>query len=199
MAAPPSGPSAACSTRCSPDGRLLLYTHQDPATLNDLFVLPLDRAGSERTPRPFVQTPFDESQGVFSPDGRWVAYQSNEGGSLDVYVQPFPGPGGKQQISTAGGATPRWRTDGAELFFLSPEGTLMAAAIRREGSTLEAGVPQPLFRTRLTGPFSGVAGNIRPQYDVSGDGRFLMNITTEETTSPITIILNWKPGNAPAP
>jgi hypothetical protein len=75
----------------------------------------------------------------------------------------------------------------------------MAAAIRREGSTLEAGVPQPLFRTRLTGPFSGVAGNIRPQYDVSGDGRFLMNITTEETTSPITIILNWKPGNAPAP
>jgi Tol biopolymer transport system component len=176
----------------SPNG-FLLYTHQNPRTLNDLFVLPLERAQADRTPRPFVQTPDDESQGVFSPDGSWVAYQSNEGGPLQVYVQPFPGPGGKQQISIAGGASPRWRPDGGELFFLSPEAMLMAVPIKPKGPRLDAGVPQPLFQTRLTGPFSGVAGNIKPQYDAAPGGRFLMNITAEETVSPITLILNWKP------
>jgi hypothetical protein len=140
-----------------------------------------------------VQTVADESQAAFSPDGHWVAYQSNEGGPLEVYVQPFPGPGGKQQISTAGGASPRWRPDGTELFYLSPEATLMAAPIRTQGPTLEPGAPLPLFPARITGPFSGTAGNIRPQYDVSADGRFLMNVTTEETTSPIAVIVNWKP------
>ena len=76
---------------------------QDPNTGNDLYVWPVDdEQNRDRKPRPFLQTPFDESQGVFSPDGHWIAYQSNEGGPTEVYVQPFPGPGGKQQISLGG-------------------------------------------------------------------------------------------------
>ena len=112
---------------------------------------------------------------------------------MEVYVQPFPGPGEKQQISIGGGASPRWRRDGRELFFLSPDVRLMAAPITVQGSTLNVGTPVALFRTKLSGPFGGIGGNIRNQYDVAADGRFLMNIPTEDTTSPITVILNWKP------
>jgi len=177
----------------SPDGKLLLFTHQDPETGNDLFVLPLAGGGGGSKPRVVVQTRSDESQAAFSPDGHWVAYQSNEGGQFNVWLQPFPGPGGQRQVSPAGGASPRWRPDGRELYYLSPDAKLMAVPIRMQGATLEPGDPQVLFQTRLTTPFSGVAGNIRPQYDVAADGRFLMNITVEETTSPIAIILNWKP------
>jgi len=177
----------------SPDGKLLLFTHQDPETGNDLFVLPLAGGGGGSKPRVVVQTRSDESQAAFSPDGHWVAYQSNEGGQFNVWLQPFPGPGGQRQVSPAGGASPRWRPDGRELYYLSPDAKLMAVPIRMQGATVEPGDPQVLFQTRLTTPFSGVAGNIRPQYDVAADGRFLMNITVEETTSPIAIILNWKP------
>ena len=120
---------------------------------NDIFVLPLEGGDGGRTPRPFVQTWSDESQAAFSPDGHWVAYQSNEGGPLKIYVQPFPGPGGKRQISTAGGASPRWRPDGRELFYLSPDATLMAAPIRRQGATLEPGATRcRSSRRRLTRP-----------------------------------------------
>jgi len=172
----------------------LLYVNQDPQNGHDLWVLALDGESKvDRKPYPFLQTPSDESQASFSPDGRWVAYQSNEGGPMEIYVQPFPGPGGKRQLSNAGGASPRWRRDGRELFYLSPDARLMAVPIRAQGSTLEADPPVPLFQTRLSGALGGIAGNVRPQYDVAADGRFLMSITTEETISPITVILNWKP------
>ena len=95
-----------------------------------------------RKPFRFVQTPADELQAAFSPDGHWVAYQSNEGGPMEVYVQPFPGPGGKRQISNAGGASPRWRRDGRELFYLSPDAKLMAVPIRSQGPTMEPGDAQ---------------------------------------------------------
>ena len=184
----------------SPDGKALLFVSQNPETSNDLFVLPTEsvsNSSQKKNPYAFVQTPFDESQGTFSPNGQWIAYQSNEGGPMEIYAQPFPGPGGKRQISNAGGASPRWARDGKELFYVAPDGKLMAVAISLKGGSLEAGIPVPLFQTRLTTAFGGTAGNIRPQYDVAADGRFLMNITTEETNSPITVILNWKPPDAP--
>jgi hypothetical protein len=106
-------------------------------------------------------------------------------------VRPFPGPGAKQPISNGGGASPRWRRDGKELFYLTPDAKLIAVPIGGQGSTVD-GPPLMLFQTRLSG-LGGVAGNVRPQYDVAAHGRFLMNITTEETISPITVILNWKP------
>jgi Tol biopolymer transport system component len=178
----------------SPDGKNLLYASLAPKTGYDLWVLPVEaKSSGGRKPDVFLQTPFDESQAAFSPNGHWVAYQSNEGGPMEIYVQPFPGPGAKQQISNGGGTSPRWRRDGKELFYLTPDAKLMAVPIGGPSSTtLEAGPPVVLFQTRLSG-LGGVAGNVRPQYDVAGDGRFLMNITTEETISPITVILNWKP------
>ena len=96
----------------------------------------------EHKPFPFVNTSFDEALGQFSPDGRWVAYHSNESGRHEVYVQPFPGPGGKWQISTSGGIEPRWRRDGKELFYIAPDGKLMAAPIQSAGTDAGGQVPR---------------------------------------------------------
>jgi Tol biopolymer transport system component len=183
----------------SPDGRFLLYQNTDPKTNNDLWILPVNDAlrpstsagqPGDRKPFPFVQTVFDESQGQFSPDGHWIAYQSNESGRIEIYVQPFPGPGGKWQVSTAGGAAPRWRRDGQELFYLAPDSKLMAVPIHAQAATFEYGAPVALFQTRVA---ASATSSFRPQYTVAADGRFLINVTAEESTvSPITVVLNWK-------
>ena len=151
-------------------------------------------AANGRQAFPVVRTPFDEAAGQFSPDGRWIAYESNESGSTEVYVQPFPGPGVKSQVSVAGGYEARWRPDGKELFYIAPDGRLMAVAtgVGTDDQTLNPSAPVPLFATRLaTG--SGITGAARkPQYAVAPDGRFLMNVVVEgATASPITIVLNW--------
>ena len=108
-------------------------------------------------------------------------------------MQPFPGPGGKWQISTGGGIEPRWRRDSKELFYIAPDGKLMAAAIQAAGQTLEAGAPMALFQTRIVG---GGLSKRPQQYAVAPDGkRFLINITVgESTASPITIVTNWTAG-----
>jgi dipeptidyl aminopeptidase/acylaminoacyl peptidase len=176
----------------SPDGRFLLYSRPDANTGTDLWVLPLT---GERKPLAVVQTAMDQPGGEFSPDGRWLAYESNESGRFEVYVQPFPEAGGKMQISSAGGTQPRWRRDGKELYYVAPDARLMAVpvAVSPDGKTLELGVPAPLFRTRLA---SGATVNPgRPEYAVAPDGRFLMNTVVEDTApSPITIVLNWEAG-----
>jgi eukaryotic-like serine/threonine-protein kinase len=176
----------------SPDGRLLLYATQHPKTGTDLWALPL---AGERKPFPVVQTPFEEVTGQFSPDGRWVAYQSNESGPMQIYVRPFPGPGGQWQLSTTGGKQPRWRPDGKELFYVAPDARLMAVPIAAgaDNQTLEAGAPVPLFSTRLASG-ANVPGGVmsRPQYAVASDGRFLMNVAVEGAIAPpITVVLNW--------
>jgi hypothetical protein len=154
-------------------------------------VLPLD---GDRKPFPFVQTDFDERDGQFSPDGMWIAYQSNESGRFEIYVQSFPG-GGKWQISTNGGAQARWRRDGKELFYIALDARLMAVPVRlaSDRKVVDASSPTPLFDTRVGG---ALQGNLRQQYVVSADGqRFLMNTVTQDPsiTSPITVILNWRP------
>ena len=130
--------------------------------------------------------------GQFSPDGRWVAYQSDETKPAQIYVQPFWGPGGKWQVSTAGGSQPRWRRDGNELFYVAADNRLMAVpiAVGADPSTLKVGAAVPLFRTRLA---SGTSINpSEPQYAVASDGRrFLMNLSVEGAASPITVVLNW--------
>jgi dipeptidyl aminopeptidase/acylaminoacyl peptidase len=174
----------------SPDGRFLLYASIDPKTGPDIWVLPLF---GERKPFPFVARSFSVGDCQFSPDGRWVAYQSNESGRYEICVQPFPGPGGKWQVSTGGGIEPRWRRDGKELFYIAPESKLMAAPIQSADQTLEAGAPVALFQTRIVG---GGTATTKPQYAVAPDGqRFLINITADESTaSPITIVTNWTAG-----
>jgi len=144
-------------------------------------------------PFPVVQTNFDERDAQFSPDGKWIAYQSNESGRFEIYIQPFPGPGSKLQVSTNGGAQVRWGPNGKELFYIALDARLMAVPIRLASNpqTAEPGSPTPLFATRVGGALQGL---FRQQYDVSSDGaRFLMNTITEEAASPITVILNWNP------
>jgi eukaryotic-like serine/threonine-protein kinase len=176
-------------TDWSPDGRFVLYRTTGTKTGQDLWTLPLD---GDRKPLPIVQTTFDERNGQFSPDGQWIAYESNESGRSEIYVQSFPRAGGKRQISTNGGAQARWRRDGTEVFYVALDNRLMAAAIRLEanGRAVEPSSPVPLFTTDIGGPLQG---NLRQQYSVSADGkRFLMNTVAEEaSTSPITIVLNF--------
>jgi Tol biopolymer transport system component len=177
----------------SRDGRFLLYGVQDPKSATDLWVLPMT---GERRPFPVLQSSFDEIEGQFAPDGRWLAYASNESGRYEIYIRTFPETGGKWQVSVAGGVQPRWQRDGHELYYVAPDTRLMAVPIRPapEAHTLEAGAPVPLFPTRLA-----TAGNIptngflaRAQYAVAADGRFLMNTSADEgVTSPITIVQNW--------
>ena len=105
-------------------------------------------ADGKGAPHPVIQTPFNERSAKLSPDGRWMAYSSNESGRSEVYVVPYPGPGGKWQVSTAGGIYPQWRGDGKELFFQAPDQTLMSDSVTT-GAAFEVGVPAPLFRMRL--------------------------------------------------
>jgi serine/threonine protein kinase/Tol biopolymer transport system component len=169
----------------SPDGQFILYTSSGSPTGDDLFVLPLS---GDRKPVPFLQTPFNEYDGQFSPDGRWVAYGSDESGKDEVYVAPFPGPGGKWQISTAVGTFPRWRRDGTEIFYLAPDNKVMAAAVNGKGSSFEVGAVKPLFEARALDP-------TRNSFAVSADGqRFLINTDPQTTSAPITVVLNWAAG-----
>jgi Tol biopolymer transport system component len=182
----------------SADGRFLLFHRNDPQTDADISVLP---TAGDRTPRVFLKTPFREVLAAFSPDGRWVAYQSNESGRNEIYIRPFTPPSsagttggaaaGQWQVSTAGGIHVVWRRDGKELYYLNPMGALVAVPIAVTGSTLEPGAPMALFRTRIVG--GGVDGQQGRQYDVAPDGRFLINTELDSATAPITLIQNWRP------
>jgi eukaryotic-like serine/threonine-protein kinase len=173
----------------SPDGKFILYGANNPMTGNDLFVL---RLNGNAKPFPFLNTSFNESMGQFSPDGRWVAYVSNETGKAQVYVAPFPGPGGKWLISTTDtGIAPRWRSDGSEIFYVDwPNRKLMAASVNAKGSVFEVGTVTGLFEVRATqGPYPWYSGY---PYDVSADGQQFLIVTTPDLVeTPITVVLNW--------
>ena len=183
----------------SADGRFLLYRSIDPQTSLDLWVVPMV---GNRTPSVFLKTPFREGYGAFSPDGRWVAYESNELGQNEIFVRPFVPPaaagtpptlaGGQWQVSTAGGIYPRWRPDGKELYYLNPAGAMMAVPITVTGATLAPGAPMVLFPTRIVGGGEDAAQG--RQYDVASDGRFLINTELDTIAAPITLLQNWNPG-----
>jgi eukaryotic-like serine/threonine-protein kinase len=142
----------------------------------------------DRKPLPFLQTLSNEGPGRFSPDGRWIACASDESGRKEVYVAPFPGPGGKWQISNAGGSTPRWRRDGKEIFYLAPSNVLMGTGGNGKGSSFEVGAVKPLFQTNLTGLREGIRR-------VPDGQRFLINTAPQESASvPITVVLKWTAG-----
>ena len=169
----------------SPDGKLLLFRRQGEKTRYDVWLLPLEQAesGGKAEPRVFVQTPFNEGIAKFSPDGRWVAYTSDESGQNEVYVAPFPGPGGKRQISSGGGGYPLWRRDGKELFFASRDQQLMAAEVNIGNGTLEVEKVQKLFEGVISGSNS---------FDVSADGqKFLVVDDSVASSSPLTLVQNW--------
>jgi Tol biopolymer transport system component len=170
-------------TDWSPDGRYLLFaTRGDPKTQADVWGLPLF---GDRKPIPVLQTPFREHDAVFSPDGRWIAYTSDESGRDEVYVTPFPGPGRKWQVSTSGGVLPRWPGIGREVFFDGPGERIMAAEVKADGATFQVGRTQPLFEIRPQRPGSF--------FDVTPDGqRFLVNTAAQsQTSTPMTLVVNW--------
>ncbi len=169
----------------SPDGDYLVYAQIDPKTQGDIWLLPLK---GDRKPRPFLQTPTSEYAPAFSPDGRWLAYGSEETGRTEVYVQAFPGPGGKWQISTEGGAYPAWSRDGRELFYHVND-TVWVVKVQLK-PTFSAGSPQLLIRdTRfMNGP------GLSRSYDVSLDGQHLLMLRNSESDSAptqINVVLNW--------
>jgi serine/threonine protein kinase/Tol biopolymer transport system component len=169
----------------SPKGDVIVYGEWAAASGSDFDLWTVALAG-DRKPSVFLKTPYDEASGAFSPDGKWIAYHSNESGRSEVYVRPFPKQEGQFLISRNGGRAPRWRADGKELFFLAADGTLMAAGIDTT-TAFAATVPHMLFRTGLT-----EAGNFHP-YAVAKDGqRFLIPVRREAPGStPITVVLNW--------
>ena len=167
----------------------LLYRRLD-TTGYDLWAMKLT---GDRTPFPVVQTASEDRDGQFSSDGRWLAYQSNQSGRSEIYVQSFPARTGRTTISVKGGAQVRWRADGREVFFIALDGRLMSVPVRvsADGSTVEADPPIELFQTKVGG---ALQSNYTQQYMVSPDGqRFLMNTVVDEAVSPITILLNWNP------
>jgi eukaryotic-like serine/threonine-protein kinase len=168
----------------SPDGQLLAFIEVNPATAIDIWVLRL----GDRKPQPFLRTRFNEAAPRFSPDGNWLAYMSDESGRYEIYVQPYPGPGGKWQISTEGGSEPVWNRNGGELFYRSGD-RMMAVEIATQPS-FAAGTPRMLFEGRYQSAPFPIAN-----YDVSPDGQsFLMLKTIEQVEgapTQINVVLNW--------
>ena len=176
----------------SSDGRQLLYS-ADVSDQMRWWILPMQPRGDSRLWRP-TPGPAASQQAQFSIDARWMAYAAIESGSYEVYVSPASGAGRRWQVSTSGGAQPRWGRDGRELFYLAPDGNLMAAAVTVRAGAIETGPPHALFNTGITASFV----DRRNQYLVTRDGqRFLVNVSAEDQNSaPITVIANWQPAQA---
>jgi len=163
----------------------------------DLWMFPLS---GDRKPVPLLQSAFNEMHGQISPDGKWLAYFSNETGRSEVYVQPFPQGTSKWQVSTNGGQYPRWRHDGRELFYMSRAsgGKMMAVDVKSAGSAFETGTPQELFEPAYVNLPHGSGGPYHT-YAVSPDGqRFLIprppSNDQQTTATPIVVVLNWLEG-----
>ncbi|MGC1617728.1 MAG: protein kinase [Candidatus Acidiferrum sp.] len=177
----------------SSDGHFLLYTQQDPKTNADLWVLPLAGDGtSTGVPTPIANTEFNEGQGQFSPDTKWIAYASDESGRPEIYVQMFPlppGGGGKIPVSRGGGNQPRWRRDGKELFYLSLDGKVMAVDVT-SGPVLKLGAPRALFQAPLLSLSSEAILDVF-RWDVSSDGKRFLIDSSNTSSEPLTVVLNW--------
>jgi dipeptidyl aminopeptidase/acylaminoacyl peptidase len=170
----------------SPDGKWLVFSEIDPSTGYDLWVLPMNGA---RTPEVFLRTPFNEGLARVSPDGRWLAYMSDESGRREIYVQPFPGGGRKWLISTDGGNEPVWSRDGRRLFYVNGD-KMMAVDVTTQAA-FSAGSPRVLHEGRFVSGWelTGTTG-----YDVATDGRRFLRVQARETEQPprqINVVINW--------
>ena len=169
----------------SRDGRHLVFISTNPETKSDLWVLPMT-PGAE--PMPYLRTPFEELQGQVSPDGRWLAYTSDESGRWEVYVQSFPTPGTKYVISNQGGGEPQWRADGRELFYMALDHTLMSVPVL-SSAPWRSGRPERLFRA----PVAGDLTRYRNRYQVAANGqRFLLDSVAKDGSQDVTLVVNWQ-------
>jgi serine/threonine-protein kinase len=184
-----------CPTSWHPSGRFLAFYENSPGTSWDIWVLPMegDEVSGWRPgkPTPFLKSPYYEGEAVFSPDGRWLAYHTDESGAFEVYVRPFPGPGGKWLVSTGGGSFPTWSPTGKELFYLASDQKIMAAPYRIEGDSFHPGRPRVWSDVRvMPNPFRS--------YDVHPDGqRFALlrapsrGQESETGADKVTLFLNF--------
>jgi serine/threonine-protein kinase len=185
---------AACSWR--PDGKVLAYSQFNPDTSVDIYTVSLE--GDEKTgwkpaePRPFLNSPADERNPAFSPDGHWLAYQANETGSFEIYVRPFPGPGGKWQVSTGGGQFPTWSRTTKELFYVSPDNRIMVVGYSAAQNSFEASKPSVWSETRLQAPNT----SLWPTFALHPDGRRVAILKSpsgegQAQTSKIVFVINF--------
>jgi Tol biopolymer transport system component len=179
-------------TGLSKDGKDLLFASNDPKTHSDIWVLSMEPQGpnGDRKATPFLRTEFSDANARFSPDGRWVAYTSNESGPPEIYVRPFvPGveaSGEKHMVSKRGGVFPWWR--GKQLLFLNPGGSMMAADVTL-APTFQAGTPQMLFQAPMS-PNTQVGGG-----DISSDGKRFLYVVLQgasNASAPFTVVMNWE-------
>jgi eukaryotic-like serine/threonine-protein kinase len=178
----------------SHDGRYIVFSRIKPAGSAaagvDTWLLALT---GEPKASPFIDSPFDKAQARISPDGRWIAYTTNDSGMYQIVVQSFPDPNlGRWQITAQGGIEPKWRRDGSELYYLAFDGNLMSVPVKeaRAGRTFEAGTPAVLFQTPL--PVSRTQTPRDRRYDVAPDGRFLFSVPAATSTgAPGTVVVNW--------
>ena len=174
----------------SPDGKVLIFATLDGSGSSGHWALPMapDSPGAALKPMPVPVLPPGTRFAKFSPDGRWVAYGSEESQRSEVYVSPFSRPGGKRQISTNGGIKPRWGRDGKEIFYLSPEGQLMATEVRISGETVEVGATHALF--------GGIPTGNSYVYEISPDGQRILAAVArvQKSSEPITLVQNWAAG-----
>ena len=170
----------------SRDGRYIAYDALDPAgqTKLDIWVVP---TFGDHKPFTYLQTPFNESDGTFSPDGHWMAYDSDQSGRFEVYLSPFPAGGSKWQVSQGGGVQPFWSRDGSKLYYVAPGGKLMDASIKENGSAVAIGTPQELFQEQMQDPTES-----DQTYAVAPDGkRFLVDKIEQGASPPLTLVTNW--------
>ena len=177
----------------SRDDQYMVY-EQDGQTAEEVNIWAVSLGGRPETIR-VTNTPFRNHNPRLSPDARWIAYQSNESGQFEVYVQSFPREGARQQVSAGGGRTPRWRPDGKELYYLTGDGVVMARSVTVARDTLRLGLPSRLFRANVA--FTGLGRVL----NVSSDGRFLLNVVpADRAPSSLFVLHNWvHSGSAPAP
>jgi eukaryotic-like serine/threonine-protein kinase len=175
----------------SPDGRYIAYMQHGPMQVVDKFSIWILPLFGDRKPFPFLESEYNRGAPTFSPDGRWIAYQSNESGAAEIYVAAFPSATTNLQVSTAGGVAPVWRPDGKELFYLTRGGQLMAVSVSSSGSGLKLETPHALFQTGIL-LLAGPLGLGTQPFDVSGNGeRFVIAAYGDVTPTPITVVLNW--------
>jgi Tol biopolymer transport system component len=177
-----SAPSAVV-TGWSPDGRVLLYGVVDPVTGFDIWA----KLAGQTRPEKYLATPFSEGHAQFSPDGRWVAYASNESGQQEVWVRPYPASSLKFKISDGGGYDPRWRADGRALYYLDPRTELVEVDVHLH-PTFSVGPSRLLFRGYVT---EGLSSIYTSQYVASPDGQRFLFKTPVDPNPPMTVAVNW--------
>ncbi len=171
----------------SADGQYFLYRSSDADYgSSNLWALPM--SGEDRTPVAVADSAFEERMGAFSPDSRWVAYDTERSGRFEIVVRAFPEQSEEFQVSTDGGLAPQWSADGREIYFVSLSGEMMATQVRTDSAAFEAERPVALFSTRIA------LQSFNQQYAVTADKRFLLTSTeADDSPPPITVVLNWKP------